>query len=739
MKVFSGFSSFLLVLIALICSISITPVSLTAIQPDITIPYVDVSRFPTVRAIFQLNDSTGKFVQAQKNDFQIVDNNVTADSTLTVNCLDSGIVSINHNILLVLDQSSSMNIADSTGEKRWDWVKNGATRFINKFDLSNENHIGLETFAKQPYFRCRFTQDRKELLDSLNHINCSGGTLYEPAFLDYTKGAVSLFKQFTPDTIKRTIVFLTDGNSETITNAASIARSLLLEGIQMYVIFLSMAGEPNLENVATETGGLYFSAYTKDELAGIFQFIAYSIQQNVMQCYLEWLAPYSCLQAGSNRKADITYKPLNKTLNLSYKIPGDKYADINLSQNMVFFDSPPPNSTTFRYLTLTSKYLTVAVDSITIQPNDFFDISSWDTSGIGTNPPFTIDSGSSRTIQIRYKQGPLTIDRTAVLSINKTQCPANVSLFSIKKPIDKLLVTYPNGGEKLSICDDIIIRWTGINDTVWVNLSYSTNNGSTWNPIANYVKGLSYKWPPPVTSSSFLIKAQTYPFDSLTIDVSNSVFSVEKPIMTSGINNLNLSTVKVGITFDTLLYKTVCNTGNVPLELSGAFISGPDASNYDIRNVINGIILQPGACLEMELSFFPTSPGLKSAMITITSCTGGIVSFTINGTGTDVKQPVAQNSIKGIKLEVFPNPASNSLNVIANHISSDDYGSIIQLKIFTIMGVEMKAFEVTTGEDFKIPVNNFSSGLYFITAEANSIVSKVGVNTSSIVPFVIQR
>ena len=70
-------------------------------------------------------------------------------------------------------------------------------------------------------------------------------------------------------------------------------------------------------------------------------------------------------------------------------------------------------------------------------------------------------------------------------------------LFSIEKPLpteNTLKLIYPKGGEKFLIGSDTVITWEGISKTEPVKLEFSSDNGRTWQTIANSATGLEYNW-----------------------------------------------------------------------------------------------------------------------------------------------------------------------------------------------------------------------------------------------------
>lgn len=88
-------------------------------------------------------------------------------------------------------------------------------------------------------------------------------------------------------------------------------------------------------------------------------------------------------------------------------------------------------------------------------------------------------------------------------------------------------ISFPNGGEYLDPLTQYTITWTTAGFTSRVNLSYSSDDGLTWNSIAGFVSNNgSYLWSTPnIVSSNYLVRVINY-YIPTEFDISNSNFSV---------------------------------------------------------------------------------------------------------------------------------------------------------------------------------------------------------------------
>ena len=481
-------------------------------QAVFSISEIDASEFPTIRASFvALNGGGHSYPDLTKDDFMVIDMGQNVSSTVVVNCIDS-LVDPAVSVILILDKSQSMNFTYESGESRWDWVKEGATSFINTINLTNGSKVGIISFSKLAGITCPFTNNKSELLDSLKKIKVVGGTEYDPPILDYRYGAVNMFKVGSPDTKKRRIaIFLTDGDPNHKPSVDSIKKELNNANVQLYAITLGMPMNKDLAEIAASTGGKAYAVYTKEELNEIYEFIAIDVQRKEI-CNLFWQAPFGCTELSRYHNADITFKPQNAKAHKQYLAPPEGVAYIELSEPFLEFGNPPANTSVDLDLTITAKNADFDLNNASILPSTYFQVVDWDISnGAGADPPFILEKDSSRTIRIRFTQGATKQYRQATLLFDGVPCPPTVQLIG---GITQIRIVKPNGGEIYSTCDTVEIQWAGVESNKPVNLSFSSNNGNSWLSIANNVRGLRYFWKPPHAGTEYRVRATVAPVSS---------------------------------------------------------------------------------------------------------------------------------------------------------------------------------------------------------------------------------
>lgn len=194
-------------------------------------------------------------------------------------------------IMLAMDISVSMLHQDLTPD-RITAAKNVATEFISS--RPNDN-IGLTLFGGEAFTQCPLTTDHAALLSLLVRVNCNlqrqGVIAPGTAIGMGIANAVTHLER--SHTKSKVVILLTDGENNTGNisplTATEMAKNL---GIRIYVISVGVPGYENqsntepldndttangvnntntLEEIAAQTGGLYYSAQSTDELSEIYK------------------------------------------------------------------------------------------------------------------------------------------------------------------------------------------------------------------------------------------------------------------------------------------------------------------------------------------------------------------------------------------------------------------------------------------------------------------------------------
>lgn len=112
--------------------------------------------------------------------------------------------------------------------------------------------------------------------------------------------------------------------------------------------------------------------------------------------------------------------------------------------------------------------------------------------------------------------------------------------FSLNPNTD-IIVTNPDGGEVFEVGDSYSLTWVSASTSDRFNIYYSTDNGSSWDYIANTYSN-SHNWTVPnEPSTNCLFKVVDYD-NSCIMDVSDAVFTISDPLPEITVNSPNSGT-----------------------------------------------------------------------------------------------------------------------------------------------------------------------------------------------------
>ncbi|MFN4854531.1 MAG: PKD domain-containing protein [Bacteroidota bacterium] len=239
-------------------------------------------------------------------------------------------------------------------------------------------------------------------------------------------------------------------------------------------------------------------------------------------------------------------------------------------------------------------------------------------------------------------------------------------IFSIVTPTPAINLIQPNGGQVLQSGSLYPIVWSAANLDCF-RLSFSSDNGNTWNLIAdNLIQDIYYWGVPPVVSSSCLIKVESC-FGQFSA-ISASVFSIGPPVA----NNNTLA-------IDSLLQHVICKGDSLHIYYTAS--GNYAANNYFIVEISDGSgsfsnPLVIGSALSQDLN------GLLSVQVPFTLSNGSNYRVRIRSTELpSVSSPNNQSIvIRGAEADFFiTNPAEVYYlpqNGVVNFSASSSTGGI---------------------------------------------------------------
>lgn len=194
-------------------------------------------------------------------------------------------------IVLAVDISTSMAALDFEPQNRLETAKSVISEFITGREF---DRIGLVVFARNAYHQAPLTLDYPILLDLLDEVQLvSGLRQIEGRQLDGTAlglGIASSTNMLRSSTApSKVIILLTDGDNNAGLDPLTAAIAAQTLGIRIYTIGMGTTGtttipnrdggfdtmesdlnEPLLENISTQTEGLYFRAENTRGLQQIY-------------------------------------------------------------------------------------------------------------------------------------------------------------------------------------------------------------------------------------------------------------------------------------------------------------------------------------------------------------------------------------------------------------------------------------------------------------------------------------
>lgn len=172
---------------------------------------------------------------------------------------------------------------------------------------------------------------------------------------------------------------------------------------------------------------------------------------------------------------------------------------------------------------------------------------------------------------------------------------------------------------------------------------------------------------------------------------------------------LDFGSLNIGSSKDTLLKGVIKNTGNIDLEITQVYISGTDASEFEIQSLNLPLKIKPSESSDLLLRFQPTSIGSKTAKINFVS--NSKINPSINLVGNVINTVNFDNPSTFI---IKPNPAEDYI-LISNYDREVNQSEEINLAIYNVIGeiIYITKFDLISS-DFRIDISNFPEGVYFL-------------------------
>ena len=456
---------------------------------SLTVFDVDAQSYPTMRAKFHAFDSQGDHLYGLvPGDFILLENG-EARPVVDIQCPPPG-VARQLSAVLTMDVSGSMD------EGRLALARDAAHAWIDAFPPGN-SECAVTSFTTTNALQQDFTNDRVLLRAAVDRLRAGGGTSFDAALIDPFAGALRVVQR---GNHHKVIVLLTDGKA--IGTDAEIMAAAMQTEAQVFCVTLGEETPDLLRRLSDETGGRYFSrVMTRPEILRIYRSILQSAIEDA-PCVLTW----ESAGCAYTREVDVMLPAYGTSSRTQYAVTRGDLPVIAFSPSVVLtFEGVAPGTQSEKSITLTAEGRSVEIRAI--RPDDArFSVTDYG----GTAPPFTIPSGQSRVITVRYA----ALDSSYAschFSLETSACETaffTTAGFPGKGEDDRVItLLHPNGGEVFVAGSDTLITWTDVSPLDEVRLDFSANAGADWAQIAARTSGLSYAWRVPnIVSDQCLVR-----------------------------------------------------------------------------------------------------------------------------------------------------------------------------------------------------------------------------------------
>ena len=468
-----------------------------------TITGVDSKDYPLVKTNFFLNNPGGNPIEGfSEVDFEVIENGQDLSASVMVSCLDT-IKEPDLSILLVLDESGSMELQPGETERRWDWVIDAVDEFLQNINFEGETKVAVTTFERQSTLQVDFTNDVEEIMEAVEAVEPFGPTRYNEPFMEETVGAYDMLTK-RPANMKRVVIFLTDGQPDEPPRTQEIIDTMNTGGISVFTITMLTPMTTTLAKIARETNGKSFEVDNRDDLAEIYQLIAQELQKSRI-CELSWISQNPCLNEDGKIDLSLRYIPRFEPILKSYQVEPENKVNLEANPSIINFLNPEIDLTVTKTTTFTARNGASVITNLELIPSDYYTIDEIRKDDTPVASPITLADGEFVEIDISFTQRNEKVLREADLKITTEACEYYTSILG---GLSEVILTGPNGGEIFNSCETVDISWIGLEVTQEVNIYYSDDNGANWNTIAQNVSGTNYQWNPPAVGVNYLVKVE---------------------------------------------------------------------------------------------------------------------------------------------------------------------------------------------------------------------------------------
>lgn len=462
-------------------------VSYSASGQSFSVFNIDTTAFPTIKAKFYAFDKDGKQITGlSPGQINVFEDGVER-KVLNVSCPEPK-PPVPISLAISVDISGSMSYSNDGPPP----IQLSSLTISNLVDFiaTPPSEIALQSCDDKALILQDFTKNKTVIKDKLAALHALGNNDFVEQLLNPHSGLLNIAKT---GKNKRIALIVTDAWWQALTEmelqqCINICNEY---NIQLYaIIYTRPEAEPNgikasLRTIAEKSGGKFYDGLiSKEESEKLASELQGAMQGND-PCEIEWESDATCFKSKVHVKAEINdYQLVCET---GYTPPGKSIARLAFEPNLVKFTNVPPGSQKDTIITVTAINSDFDISDITSKFPEF--------SITPTN--FKLQKGQSINLKITF----IPTDSGTVFSVFKFI--TNLCDFAYYvtggypgklSKIQSLKLTHPNGGEKFLVGSDTVITWEGVLPDDVVNLSYSTDNGASWNLITSQASQFKYIW-----------------------------------------------------------------------------------------------------------------------------------------------------------------------------------------------------------------------------------------------------
>ena len=469
---------------------------------------VDGTTFPDLVGEFVLSDQNGQILTGlSPSDIIISEDGTPVVGTVSVDC-PAPVNPIPLSVTFVIDRSGSMTAPLPNGQTPLELTKNGLATFLGVLQFTSPTAVAITGFNEQAFLVSDFRTSAPPLIEALATMEPDGATLFDPAFLDPLAGGIELLSTRS-SSVKRILIFITDGSPNEPPSTTSIIDEALAEGVEVHTITIGARTTRDLVRIAEETGGRAYQNITnQDNLSAILGNIAL-LTRGISPCRVQWRSNTGCLSDTPDRSVQLEVPAENIITFAEYTIPSEKQVSLQTSEKLLWFGTIAFPNVNTQEIEITPLNSSITVRGTFIDDSAHFKILSWG----GSAPPFTLNEGEKRKVIVQFAPTD-TAGYGAELFFLGTPCrsPGILLAGGQRTPGGgraPLVLEAPRGGETFNGCDSVTIRWGGVPPEQPIRIQYSNNDGATWQPIADSAMGYRYRWFPPEPGDRYQIQVST--------------------------------------------------------------------------------------------------------------------------------------------------------------------------------------------------------------------------------------